>query len=133
MNDPRIAALEARMLAAEARLAAIEGRAPTSASGGSEAGGGVASDEDLDGPHGNPKVKKDPPRWRGQGFAGLCMSACTPEYLDVLAAFLDWRADREAEQSDKAKYARFSRLDAARARGWAKRIRARTDDDEIPF
>ena len=103
---------------------------------GGSAAPGVASDADLDGQYGNPEVKKDPPRnWSGASFVGSRFSECPPEYLDALASFFDWKAGKDEEQAKaagddedtakaKAKYARYARTDAARARGWAARLRA---------
>lgn len=140
MTDPilaRLTALEARVAALEAARAAP---APSPAAVQSApAGGGVAPARDLDGKYGNPIVRKDPPRWGGESCKGRPFSECPADYLDELAGFLDWRAEREAEQPEKAKYARFSRADAARARGWAARARMApvpqqsVTDDEIPF
>lgn len=112
---------------------------------------GVASDADLDGQYGDEEVKKDPPRWiknGGDAVAPIRMSECTPAYLDEVASFCDWKAAKEDEasaeaarvgktatgdalatalktESDKKKYAGYSRKSAARARGWAARLRAR--------
>ena len=70
--------------------------------------GVCASDADLDGEYGDPEIRKDPPRWTGESFATRHYSQSTPEFLDNLAGFIDWKAGK----------------DAARARGWAKRLRA---------
>jgi hypothetical protein len=97
-------------------------------------GATVASDADLDGQWGDPEIRKDPPRWQGTSYAGRRYSQTEPAYLDNLADFYAWKATR----------------DAARARGWAARLRAGpppaevaddpfghkeegTPDDEIPF
>lgn len=110
----------------------------------------VATDRDLDGQYGNPNVHKDPPLWikdGGESFAGRRYSEATPEYLDALASYHDWRADKDLAKGteDGTKYAGYAKKDAARARGWAKRIRAGwntapgsltappTDDDGAPF
>lgn len=111
--EERVATLEAFV----ARLqGAIAGRAEASASGASEPA-------DIDGPHGDVVIRKDPPRWTGPSYAGSPMSRCSAEYLDAVAGFLDWRAEKE-EAEGKAKYAGYSRKDAARARAWAARLRA---------
>lgn len=85
--------------------------------------GEVASDSDLDGQFGNPEIRKDPPRWKGESYAGQHYSAAPAEYLESLAGFLIWCADRDEQtgDADKIKYAGYKRRDAARARGWAKR------------
>lgn len=84
-------------------------------------GGDIASDRDLDGARGNPTIKKDPKRWKGASRVGYHFSECEPEYLDEVAAFNDWKADNP--MAGKETYANYDRLDAARARGWAQRIR----------
>ena len=118
---------------------------PAPASGYVVAPGAVADDAELDSNYGNPDVRKDPPRWKGDSFKGKKYSACSPEYLDALAGFLDWQAGKDDEKGtdDGKKYAGYARKDSARARGWAKRLRAGwkqpgrepgiDDEDEIPF
>jgi hypothetical protein len=100
-------------------------RAPSN--GAAQAGGDIADDRDLDGPHGDPSVKKDPPRWSGQSFAGYHLSECPPDFLECFASFKDWQADKDDESDKRDAKGRsvstFSRKDAARARGWAKRLR----------
>ena len=86
-----------------------------------EAPGPRAETVDLDGPHGNPIVKaKDPRDWTGDNMRGRHFSECPPEYLDMLADRYDYFATKDgAEEKDK----RYARLDGARARGWAARLR----------
>lgn len=80
----------------------------------------LASDSDLDGKYGDPEVKaKDPRDWTGQPMQGRRFSECPAEYLDLVASRLDYFASRETDP----KKVRYNQLDAARARGWAKRIR----------
>lgn len=107
----------------------------------------VASDRELDSMYGDPEVRKDPPLWvkaGGQLYAGSKMSETTPLYLDALASFFDWKATKDLEKKTEEgdKYARYSKRDASRARGWAKRLREgwkapsmpSTDDDgSLPF
>ncbi len=76
---------------------------------------------DLDNAHGNPIVKaKDPRDWTGDNMNGRHFSECPPEYLDMLAERYDYFASREED----AKKKRYNELDAARARGWAARLRS---------
>jgi hypothetical protein len=97
--------------------------------GGGAAHPDVASDRDLDGKYGDPEVKaKDPRDWSGPTMKGRKFSECDPAYLDLLATRLDYfakKADdgKEVTASGKPK-STYYRLDAARARGWAARIRA---------
>lgn len=156
-------AVELRLAALEARVAALEsggGGGSTAKSSGS-GGGLVADDHELDSQYGDPVVKKDPPRWSGDSFAGCKMSECPSDYLSTLADFYDWQGDKD-DQSGKTwtstkpgsrtrPASDFKRKDAARARGWANRNRdARpaetsdadpfeqrrgdaSEDDQIPF
>lgn len=90
-------------------------------------GPSVASDSDLDGKYGDPEIKaKDPRDWTGAPMKGRRFSECPAEYLDLLAERLDYFAGKNAESADpdEQKKARYQKLDAARARGWAARIRA---------
>lgn len=86
-----------------------------------DAGGEVAVDTaDLDSKYGDPLVRaKDPRDWTGEPMKGRNFSQCPPEYLDMLAARFDFFASRESDP----KKAKYNRLDASRARGWAARKR----------
>lgn len=85
----------------------------------------VASDADLDGQYGNPEVRaKDPRDWTGEPMKGRRFSECPPDYLDMIAKRFDYFASKEEDP----KKAGYSRKDAARARGWARRIR----DGKVP-
>lgn len=87
----------------------------------------VASDRDLDGRYGDPLVKFMPRDWAGPSFVGCHMSQCPPELLDLLGETFDYfagKAEEKDERTDKGKpVAEYKRQDAARARGWAKRMR----------
>ena len=87
----------------------------------------VASDRDLDGQYGNPVIRTDPRRWDGPTFRGRRYSECPPEYLDALAEFLEWQGQQSDKKNERSNSNRplgdYRRQDAARARGWAKRIR----------
>lgn len=85
---------------------------------------------DLDSQYGNPLVRKNPPRWDGESFEGRPYSECSPAFLRTLAGFLQWKAGKEDEEPEKAKYAKYSRLDAARALGWAARNEAKPSEPE---
>lgn len=92
-----------------------------------QAGGGEAIDADIDGPRGDPEVRFVPKRWSGADYKGQKFSACEPEFLDMLAETYEWFAqkDDEANAVDKngSPKSKWSRLDAARARAWAARLR----------
>lgn len=88
----------------------------------------VASDSDLDGQWGDPLIKaKDPRDWTGPTQIGKSMSECPAEYLDLVASRLDFFAEKaEAEgtlTTSGKPVAPYNRRDAARARGWAARVR----------
>lgn len=108
----------------------------------------IAPDRDLDGQYGNPEIKmKDPRDWSGDSMKGKRMSECPPAYLDLFADRLMYFAEQldGSDEGDDLKKARFNRLDASRARGWAERLRkgwtpppaepeqAPLSDDDIPF
>lgn len=88
----------------------------------------IASDADLDSPRGNPEVRLVPKRWSGEDMRGRRFSEAEPEFLDMLADMLEWMANRNDETGAVDKNgnpkSKWDRLDAARARGWARRIRA---------
>lgn len=88
----------------------------------------IADDRDLDSEYGNPVIKaKDPRDWTGEPMQGRRFSECPAEYLDLLADRLDYfarKADEGNEQTSTGKpVAPYRRKEAARARGWARRIR----------
>lgn len=117
----------------------------------------VAPDSDLDGQYGNPSIRaKDPRDWTGDSQLGKPFSECPPAYLDLLADRFDWFAEKAEEEGTTTSagkpVAPYNRKDAARARGWAARLRAGwkplvepagfpsdatpapvTDNDDIPF
>lgn len=87
----------------------------------------VADDRDLDSQYGDPLVKFHPRDWTGEVCKGRKFSECPADFLDLLAETFDYFA-RKAEESDERTstgkpVAPYKRKDAARARGWAKRIR----------
>lgn len=87
----------------------------------------IASDRDLDGKYGNPLVKFMPRDWTGDSFKGARMSECPAALLELLAEAFDYfgrEAEAKGELTDSGKaVAQYKYADAARARGWAKRIR----------
>lgn len=88
----------------------------------------IADARDLDGQWGDPVIKAADPRdWSGPEQKGKRFSQCSSEYLELVASRLDYFADvaeREDKQTANGKpVAPLNRRDAARARGWAKRVR----------
>lgn len=88
----------------------------------------VATDADLDGKHGNPLLKFTPRDWAGPSFKEHRFSECPPGLLDLVADANDYFArvaDEKGEKTEKGHpVSKYKRSDAARARGWAKRLRA---------
>jgi hypothetical protein len=93
----------------------------------------IASDRDLDGKYGDPLVKLMPRDWSGPSFQGLKFSECPAELLDLIAEMQEYfagQSDAKGEVTAKGKpVGDYRRADAARARGWAKRIR---DGKHVP-
>jgi len=87
----------------------------------------VADDADLDGKYGDPELRFNPRDWTGADFKGRHFSECPAELLEMAAETFDYfarQAEAKNELTDKGKpVAQYKRLDAARARGWAKRVR----------
>ncbi len=72
--------------------------------------------------------------WEGDSYVGSRMSDCSAEYLDVVAKWKEacaYMNDKEGSP-EKAKYAGYDRKTAARARGWAVRVRAGKTTPKVP-
>jgi hypothetical protein len=123
-DSDRIAALEKEV--AELRVKVSQIRRGMAVALGWQAGSSqrVAKLEELDGPDGDPKITKDPPRWTGAPALGFTYSETSAEYLLAMAAFQDWSAEKARGDPEKKKYAKGSELRASLARGWAARIKA---------
>jgi hypothetical protein len=75
---------------------------------------------DLDGPHGDPVGPCErPARLDRRADEGPEVQRVPADYLDMIAERFDYFAGKETDE----KKAKYNRLDAARARGWAQRIR----------
>lgn len=87
----------------------------------------IAPDEQLDGKWGDPKVRMVPKQWTGADYKGRRMSECPSDLLVMYADTLEYFAtvnEREGNVDAKGEpKAKFDRLDAAKARGWARRNR----------
>lgn len=127
------AALEARLAALESRVALLEKprpAAPRPAQPAASAPSGItaATDAECLGQYGDPEIRKDPPRWTGESFAGRRFSQTSPEYLDNLASFKMWSANKDdaegATDSQGRPKSHWAKKDAALALGWARRLRA---------
>lgn len=127
-NLERLEKLEAVVSAQASDLAELKriiaGIGAVFGGGGAE----IADDDELDSKFGNAPVAKDPTDrfWKGPRFVGKRLSECSPEYLDALAKYKDVCAKLKEKDGGEAKlkYASYDRADAARARGWARRLRA---------
>ncbi len=119
-----VAAIKAALAAGAVAFAAALGVKVT-ASGGA-GGGDIANDQELDSAYGDPVVRKDPNKWREESYVGAKYSECTPDYLDAMAKYKDACAYANEKEGNpaKAKYIAYDRRDAARARGWAMRLRS---------
>lgn len=119
-------ALAARVEALEARLAAQPVATTSAAPAPASATVSVADDYDLDSPYGDPEVRRDPPRWKGEPMAGKRYSQTSPAFLECIAGFLEWaasQAEAKGEMTTGGKpRAPYLRRDAARARGWRLRL-----------
>ena len=71
---------------------------------------------------GDPEIRKDPPRWKGESFASRRMSMATPEYLRAYADFEEWKGMKTLEDADpeKRKFVTYNLRNAALAKGWAE-------------
>lgn len=92
-----------------------------------EAGGTIASDRDLDGKYGDPELKVMPRDWTGPSYKGRRLSECPAALLDLAAEMFEYFARQADEKNERTNAGKpvgdYRRADAARARGWAKRIR----------
>lgn len=117
MSD--IESLSVQVAALAVRVARLEagGAAPSTADAG-----------DIDSEYGNFEVKRDPRDWKGPSCVGKRLSECPPEFLDLLAGFLDWAARKADQGGELTKGGKpvsdYKRKDAARCRAWAARHRA---------
>jgi hypothetical protein len=116
------------LTAIDKKLAAILAVLTHAASTPAAHGAAVASDRDLDGKYGDPESRFDPRDWVGPSYKGCHYSECPADYLDLVAEAKDYFARRAREENKltaKGKpVADYEAADAARARGWAARIRA---------
>lgn len=91
-------------------------------------GGAVANDRDLDSKYGDPELKFSPRDWTGPSFKNRRFSECPPELLDLVADSLEYFGKQADERDEKTNAGKpvgdYKRKDAARARGWAARMRA---------
>ncbi len=85
-------------------------------------GKAVAPDTELDGQYGDPEIRFNPRDWTGTSHKNRHYSQAEPEFLDILANTLEFFAEKNAATDPKK--AGYERRDAARARGWARRLRA---------
>jgi len=80
-----------------------------------------ASDADLDSPYGDERIRCDPRDWKGTSRKNDVMSRCEPEFLDLYVGVMLHFAENNSADAQKSGYDRRA---AARAMGWARRLRA---------
>lgn len=115
--------------AQDAKLATLLLRTQAPIGTGGAAAVAIAPDIDLDGQWGDPVIKaKDPRDWHGPSQAGKRFSECSAEYLDLLAARFEFFNGKEPDETKRG----YNTRDAARARGWAARIRAGWKHPQTP-
>ena len=87
----------------------------------------VADDAELDSDYGDEIIKFEPKNWTGDLMTGKKMSETTPEFLDRLASSFDFFAGKNKASGEKANNGTpkhvYDERSAARARGWAARLR----------
>ena len=124
------AAIEARIAALEARVSQLEKPRAAAPRPAAPAPAGIvaATDAECLATYGDPEIRKDPPRWSGESFAGRRFSQTSPEYLETLAGFKAWSANKDDEagavDSQGRPKSHWAKKDAALALGWARRLRA---------
>lgn len=74
--------------------------------------------------HGDPEVKRDPARWKGESMVGRRYSETSPEWLEQHAGFCEWKASKDLQNPEKVKWAGYSLRDAALAKGWAQALKS---------
>lgn len=88
----------------------------------------IAPDSDLDSEYGDEQIRFDPRDWTGTtSYKGCRMSECSAEYLDVIAlVFTDLakKNDLDGKEYKGMPQSTYDKRTAARARGWAARMRA---------
>jgi len=92
-------------------------------------GSTIAPDSDLDSQWGDPEVKFSPRDYSGTtDYKNRRMSECSPPFLDALAASYDYFAQKNTLEGNMASNGKpkadYDRRSAARARGWAARLRS---------
>lgn len=96
----------------------------------SQSGGEVADDRDLDSEWGDPVIKFDlrETDWQGASMEGKRFSQCPVEWLDAKAksdaSYAEYLRGPKKGTDEDLKKATYREKDAARARGWAKRLRS---------
>ena len=126
-TEERLSALEARVAQLEKPRAVTAAAPRTAAPAAAPSGIVAATDAECLAQYGDPEIRKDPPRWSGESFAGRRFSQTSPEYLECLAGFKAWVAAKDdaegAIDSQGRPKSHWAKKDAALALGWARRLR----------
>lgn len=132
--EERLSALESRVAQLEKPRAAAP--RPTQPAAPAPSGITPATDAECLATYGDPEIRKDPPRWTGESFAGRRFSQTSPEYLECLAGFKAWSAEKDdaaGATDDKGRpKSHWAKKDAALALGWARRLRNLATTPEPP-
>jgi hypothetical protein len=125
MSDRAIQLLESIDSGIKKLLAALASNRPPNQASATKS---IANDADLDSKWGDPEVRFDPRDWTGPSFKKRKMSDCPADYLDLYADAKEYfgrKAEEEGKTTSTGKpAAQYEFKDAARARGWAARIRS---------
>ena len=123
----------AEIAALKARVDALEGGGarPSSNGGGSSGGGEAIGDSQLNNAWADKKITKDPPKWKGPTQVNRTYSKAPIEWLESMAGFLDWKAQKGREEvpvrmNNKGKpWHESDTFEAKILRGWARRRAAK--------
>jgi hypothetical protein len=120
----------AEIAALRARIEALEGGSgghPSSSGGGSSGGGEALSDSQLNNAWADKKITKDPPKWKGPTQVNRTYSKAPIEWLESMAGFLDWKAQKGREEvpvrmnNKNRPWHESDTFEAKILRGWARR------------
>ncbi len=88
----------------------------------------IADDAELDSEYGDEQIKFEPKNWTGDVMTGKKMSQTSADFLDRLASSFDYFEQKNKASGEKANNGTpkhvYDARSAARARGWAQRLRA---------
>jgi hypothetical protein len=78
-------------------------------------------------------VKVLPRNWKGEDLRGRRFSECPPNFPGMLSHVLDAFADKNEEDAERQKYARWDRENAEAARKWRAKLEGKNaSQPELP-